>query len=167
MDGMLATGRVLKPHGIKGHLKVESLSGEIKHLLRLRSLILSNDTDARQFDVEETIKSGKGVLFKLKGIDNPEDGKLFSNWLVWVDRKKAVSRKRNEFYAADLAGCGLYVNGEQVGTVSAVCDHNSEAFLEIHGVGGDKYLFPFTEKYFGKIDLKNERIEFKEGWLLE
>ncbi len=53
MDRMLATGRVQRPHGVEGYLKVESFSGEIKHLLRLRSVVLGNETETRSFEVED------------------------------------------------------------------------------------------------------------------
>ena len=92
MKGMMATGRVQSAHGVKGYLKVESYSGEIRHLLKLHSLVLENNGKEETFEVEDSRKNGKKILLKLKGIDSPEEAKRLSNWVVWVARRKAAKR---------------------------------------------------------------------------
>jgi len=165
MDGLLATARIKRPHGVNGYLRLESFSGETKHLLKLKKIVLEGEREKIHFTVEDSVKNGNSVLLKLKGVDTPEAGRRYSNWTVWVDRKKAARRKRKEYYAADLTGCALMDHGEQVGTVEAVSGSDSDAYIEIRDMGGETYLLPFLKRYFGKVDLKKRKIEFDESWL--
>jgi len=167
MDGMLATGRVQSPHGVEGYLKVESFSGETRHLLKLRTVVLESRGRAEQFDVERTRKAGASVLIKLKGIDTPERGRRLSNATIWVERKKAAKRRRKEFYAGDLTDCDVVHGVATVGRVKAVCTTDSGDFLEISNTSGETFLLPFNARYFGKVDLKRRTVAIIEDWLLE
>jgi len=167
MKGMLATGRIQRPHGVDGYLRVESFSGETRHFMRLKSMVLENRGTTVRFDIEDIQKSGERVLVKLRGIDDPESGKRYSNWTVWVARRKAASRRRKEYYAADLTGCRVVLHGTALGTVEAVCENGPDAYLEVRDGQGESHLLPFTKRYFGKVDLKRRMVELREDWLTE
>ena len=167
MEGMLATGRIRKPHGLKGYLKVESFSGETGHLMRLRKILLEGPDCSEKMDIEDVSGRGASMLLKLKGVDNPDEARRFTNWTIWVDRKKAAARKRNEFYAADLRGCALIFAGKKIGVVDEICEGESDTFLEVRNLTGESYLIPFLKHYFGKVDVKTKRIELLAPWLLE
>ena len=167
MEGKLATGRIRKPHGVKGYLKIQSFSGETAHLKRLRTVHLENEGKYLEYEVEDQKGSGSGALIKLKGINNPEEAKQFVNWIIWVDRKKAAVLKKNEYYAADLIGSSLIVDSNSVGEVKSICETDADTLIEVKSPNGECFLLPFAERYFGKVDLKKRQIEFKEPRLLE
>lgn len=161
---MLATARIKQPHGVKGYLRLESLSGEIRHLLKLKTVVLEGESEKEQFAVEDRVAKGKLVLLKLRGIDTPEAGKRYANWIVWVDRKKAASRKRNEYYAADLTGCDVKTRKGNIGKIKSVCDTDSGAYLEVSDFQGETYILPFSKEYFGKVNLRKREVELKGSW---
>ena len=165
MKGFLATARIKRPHGVNGYLRLESFSGETKHLLKLKKIILEGESEKIHFTVEDSVMNGSSVLLKLEGIDTPEAGRRYSNWTVWVDRKKAAARKRKEYYAADLTGCAVMDNGECVGKIEAVSDTDSTAYIEIRDLSGETYILPFSERYFGKVDLRKKKVELNGPWL--
>ena len=69
---LLAVGRVQTSHGLKGYLKVRSLSGEIEHFLRLKSVHLGFSGVLTPFRVEDVRRGVGTVLLKLAGIDTRE-----------------------------------------------------------------------------------------------
>ena len=164
MEGFLATARIKRPHGVEGYLRLESFSGETKHLLKLKKVLLEGDTEKIQFNVEDSVMSGDSVLLKLERVDTPEAGLRYSNWTVWVNRKKAAPRKRKEYYAADLTGCSVMGGGERIGRIEAVCDTDAAPYFEVRDLKGDTYILPFSERYFGKVDLKKKEIELVGSW---
>lgn len=164
MREMLATARVTKPHGVNGYLRLQSFSGETKHLLKLKKIVLESDNKRESFDVEDGIANGNSVLLKLRGIDTPEEGRRYSNSIVWVDRKKAAVRKRKEFYAGDLTGCTVISRNGLFGHIEAIGDHDSGTYVEIQDVDGEMYVLPFSKMYFGKINLRKREIELKGTW---
>jgi 16S rRNA processing protein RimM len=165
MEGFLATARIKRPHGVKGYLRLESFSGETRHLLKLKKVLLEGESEKAQFAVEDSVMSGNSVLLKLEGVDSPEAGRRYSNWTVWVDRKKAAARKRKEYYAADLTGCVVTDHGERIGRVEAVCDTDASAYFEVRDLAGETFILPFSKRYFGKVDLKKKEIELNGSWL--
>lgn len=167
MKGMMATGRVQSSHGVKGYLKVESFSGEIRHLLKLRSLVLESNGKEEAFEVEDARKNGKKILLKLKGIDSPEEARRLGNSIVWVERRKAAKRRRKEYYTSDLTGCSVIHENQTVGSVVSVCTTDSETFLEINSASGGQFLLPFNRRYFDKVDIKKRIVTVPENWLLE
>ena len=124
-------------------------------------MVLEGESERVRFNVEDGMEKGKSVLLKLEGIDTPEDGKRFSNWIVWVDRKKAAGRRRKEYYAADLTGCKVRGAEGYVGTIESVCDHDSKPYIEIRDFDGETYILPFSRRYFGKVNLRKKEIELK------
>ncbi|MBN1685965.1 MAG: 16S rRNA processing protein RimM [Spirochaetales bacterium] len=164
MKKMLATARIKQPHGLKGYVRVESFSGETRHLLKLKTILLEGKSEKKEFLVEDGILNGKSVLLKLKGVDTPEAVRKYVDWTVWVDRKKAAGKRRKEYYIADLTGCNVIFRGEVFGRIEAVCDADSKAFLEVRDVAGETYMLPFSGELFGKVNLKEKEIELKGSW---
>jgi 16S rRNA processing protein RimM len=164
MKKLLATAKILKPYGVDGYLRLESFSGETRHLLKLKKVELEGEKERKRFSIEDAVLNGNSVLIKLEGIETPEEARRYSNWTVWVDRRKAAARKRKEYYASDLAGCALVIRKEVVGKVESVTDSASTAFLEVSDKNGESFLLPFTNRNFGKVDLKRKEIELKSDW---
>jgi len=162
---MLATARITRPYGVKGYLRLESFSGETKHLLRLKSVVLEGESEKKRFAVEDRVVNGSSVLLKLEGIDSPESGRRYVNCIVWVDRRSAANRKRNEYYTADLTGCRVMSRKECIGEIDAVCETDSGAYLEVRDMNGETYVLPFSEQYFGRVNVKKKEIEAKGSWL--
>ncbi len=162
----IAIGRVRKPHGVKGYLKVMSFSGEYDHFFDLDHITLKSKDRSLEFEVEQTVPHGGEILMKLSGIDNPEKGRQLSGWDIWVKRSHAVSRDSDEFYHADLVGCQVELEGEAVGKVVAVLEAGADDLLEIESEEGRK-LIPFNSVFIGRVDTDKKQIELLEGWILD
>lgn len=163
----IAIGRILSSHGTKGQFKVRSFSGEIKHFSRLQSVILAGNGRERSFDVEEVKPLGSDLLIKFKGIDTPEEAKLFSNWEILVDRSLAAPLKPGEIYVADLCKCKAFYRGEIIGEIISVTESGASDLLEIRGKGGKTFFIPFVDEWVGKVDLEERIIEIRESWEFE
>lgn len=163
----LAIGVVRTSYGVRGEMKIRSLSGERRHFLKLDTAILKKGRQEAQFEVERAREHGKDVVVKLKGIETPEHAKEFANWEVWVPREHAAPLRNAEFYIGDLCGCTVVHNGESLGPVRAVCEGGASELLEVELSGGRAVLVPFVEEYVGRVDLKTNTIELLVDWVLE
>ena len=167
MTDQIAIGAVRTTHGIRGYLKVMSFSGETDHFFKLERITLKSKDSSRSFEVEAVKQNGNQLLMKLKGIDTPEQGKLYSRWEIWVPRELASSLEDNEFYHADLIGCKLMLKGESIGTVNSIMDGGGDELLEIKLNDGQMKLIPFNAVFIGPIDIEKKEIELLEGWILD
>jgi 16S rRNA processing protein RimM len=164
---LIAVGVVRTSHGVRGHLKVKSLSGETDHLLGLERVTLAKGEIERQFRVEDVTVSGPDVLMKLGGVDSPEEARKFSSWEVRVPREFAARIEEGDYYIADLVRCRIVKDGRTLGSVRSVCEGAQADLLEIEGEDGKLHLVPFMDRFVGTVDLERQEIELKAEWLLE
>ena len=163
---LLAVGRVQTSHGLKGHLKVKSLSGEIEHLLRLESVQLGFPGELTIFQVEEVRRGAGSVLLKLAGIDSRETAAGYRGQFVWVDRRFASVLGEEEYYIADLEGCRLFKGNNLIGSVVAVPEGGGGDFLEVETPEGKRLIVPFSKHFVGGVDIADRRIELTEAYEL-
>ena len=167
MTEQIAIGTVRTTHGIRGYLKVRSFSGETDHFFKLESVVLKKGDSSRRFDVETVKPNGNQILMKLKGIETPEEGKLFSNWEIWVPREMGASLEENEYYHADLYGCHVVLEGKKIGVVRSIIEGGGGELLEVKMDDGESKMIPFTAVFIGSIDIEKKEIELLEGWILD
>ena len=176
----IAIGTVYGSHGVRGHLKVGSFSGEYDHFQNLRDVELRRAENSRRLAVQEVRRTDRGALMKLEGIDTPEAARSFAEWEIWVPREHGCPLGAGEYYAADLCGCALVCRAgdegssateqpgeERIGTVVSVRDNGVSDLLEVERPDGSRVVVPFQERFIGTVDPATGRIELKERWVIE
>lgn len=161
----LAIGRIRTSHGLKGYLKVVSFSGETDHFFELDSVLLKGKNGQFSFAVEEIKPFGTTVLLKLEGIDSPEDGKRYSGWEIWVDKKFAAPLKQSEYYVSDMVGCKVLFEENVVGIVKSITDSSADDLIEVSTEKGLFYI-PFRNEFVGKVNIPEGTIVLKDNGLL-
>lgn len=161
----LAVGIVRTSHGVQGYVKVKSFSGETAHFSSMREVLLIKDNREKVYRIEAVKTVHEGVLIKFEGVDSPEAGKLLSGSEIWVERNLSAPLEDGEFYAADVQGCRLIYQGEDVGIVKSIIENGATDLLEINVEGGTR-IVPLTEQFIGTIDVQAKTIELKDDWVL-
>ena len=161
---LLAVGRVQTTHGVKGYIKVKSLSGEIEHLLRLKSVHLGSPGALRLFQVENVRRAAGAVLLKLVGIDSPESAAGYRGQFIWAERRFASTLGEDEYYTAELEGCRLFQGSVLIGTVVSVPEGGGGDFLEVESPEGKRLIIPFSRHFVGRVDTAEGRIELTEAY---
>lgn len=178
MRNTFVIGIIVSSHGLKGMMKVKSLSGETEHFHNLKSVTLASAGRSLLMNVEEVKNFGSDmntakafVLMKFEGISSPEEGRRYAGWEILVDRSDGAPLHGGEYYIDDLQGCALIMNGEVKGTVDAVYSSAPADLLEVRcgesGGGARRVLVPFIEKFIGRVDVEKRTIELKQEWILE
>ncbi|MFP4510098.1 MAG: ribosome maturation factor RimM [Spirochaetota bacterium] len=167
---LLTVGIVRTVHGVRGALKVRSLSGEIDHFRTMEAVWLAHksepDSAARRFDVQEVSGSPHALILKLEGMDSPEHASQWRGARVLAPRENAARRGEDEFYVADLVGCKLLFEERPVASVVGVWDSGSSDMLEVRTESGLRNV-PFRKEFVGWVDIENQRIELLVDWILE
>ncbi|MFQ3619898.1 MAG: ribosome maturation factor RimM [Spirochaetales bacterium] len=163
----LVIGIIQRSHGLKGFIRVKSLSGELEHFRMLETIHLKKGEQSLPFEVEGVQISGKTILLKLKGINSSEQVLPYIQWEILAPRKKASPLKNNEFYYADLCRCRLFYKETCMGQVVSVVEAATSYLLEVLLPSGKKVFVPFVEAHIGEIDIEAGRIELRNEWILE
>lgn len=166
MDYLVA-GKVRTSHGVRGLVKVVSLSGEVDHFLDMKNVILRRDGREYPFTVESVKSSGGGnLLMKFGGIDTPEEGKRWAGAEILVPREAAAEKVEGEYYYSELIGCRVVFAGKEVGRVASIVENGISDLLEVDCPAGRR-IVPFQAVFIGKVDVAAGELELLEPGLLE
>src|SRR4030043_442115 len=105
---LVPIGRVVKPHGIKGRVKVEYFGEDLDRFLLYREVIIRDPTGrAQTFEVIEAVPQPPRIILTLKGIQTLEDTEPLINREIFVRREMLPDLAENEFYWIDLLGLAV------------------------------------------------------------
>jgi len=152
----LILGEVLRPHGIRGELRVRILTAHPDHLSELETVYLGRDpmkSTATVYRVEHIRMHQAYALLKLKGIDDRDQADRLRTLYVMAALEDAVPLEDDEFYLYQLIGMAVEtVDGEKLGTVAEVLETGAN---EVYIIDSPKYgelLVPVLDDVVLKID---------------
>jgi 16S rRNA processing protein RimM len=162
-------GLVGPPFGLKGFVKIRPFSGEIDHLLTLRSVVIRQGDTERTLQIEESAAQFPALLIKFAGVDSPEAAKTLGGAELLVDREHASPLKPGEFYVEDLRGLAVAAadTGEILGCITDIIEGGGGDLAEIQLANGEKKLVPFRKEFFAEICPEKGRLKLLNRWILE
>jgi len=160
-------GVVGSPFGVKGFVKVRPCSGEIDHLLKLQSVIVSKDGKERLFQIEENAPALPSVLMRFSGIETPEDAKTLNGAQLISGREQAAPLGDGEFYIEDLKGLAVVAESETIGSITDIIEGGGGELAEIELLNGEKRLVPFRHEFFSTISPEKGNVTLQNLWILE
>jgi 16S rRNA processing protein RimM len=157
----LVIGRVLRPHGIRGELRVEVVTDYPERLGQYAFFYLAHPDSpesARRYPVEK-LRPHKGVLLlKLGGCDDRNAAEALRGLLVQVPFKEAVPLEEGEYYHFQLIGVEVETeSGEELGQVVEVLKTGANDVYVVRGVHGE-ILLPAVENVVFELDLESKRM---------
>lgn len=162
------------PYGVRGLVRVHPCSGEIGHLLELRSVLLSKDGTEKLLKIEEAMPAAPSVLIRFEGIDTPEKAKTLNGARLITDREQAAPLSDNEYYIEDLKGLPVFGNSPRedaepqiIGHIVDIIEGGGGELAEIKLSGGGKKLVPFRREFFSEISPEKGKLVLKHLWVLE
>jgi 16S rRNA processing protein RimM len=106
---LVRLGYLLKPHGLKGELKVVFFN-EDSRSLKNNQIIFLNDgkDDVFKKKIENVIYQLKNDIIKFFEIDTRDDAEKLSSLFLEISRKDLPKLKDGEFYLNDLIEFNIY-----------------------------------------------------------
>ncbi len=163
--GYVAVGRVQRPWGLRGDVKVESLTDFPDRFAPGARLWVGGVERA-----VERSRSHKGEIYlKLSGFDDPEQAATLRGELLEVAEADLHALPEGDYYHYQLEGLAVRATaGEALGTVAEILEPGGNAVLLVRGPRGE-ILVPFIDDVIRRVDLDAGQIEIEliEGLLPE
>lgn len=155
-ERFLAVGRLLKPHGVRGEIKVAVMTDDPARFKRLKEVSVEVAGGRRlALHVESARVIGpETVLIKFQEYGTPEAVAALRDGIILIPRSEGVPLAAGEVYFADVIGLKaiLQETGRELGTVTAVFSAGND-LLEITRPDGTELLIPWVDPFVPKIDL--------------
>lgn len=149
----LAIGRVLRPHGVRGELRVELLTDSPEHLVELKQVYVG--AEYRAYPLESVRLHQKVALLKLHGCDDRNAADELREQVVYVAAADAVPLDVDEVYEYQLVGLQVVTDeGQHLGEVVEVftAPGANDIFI-VHGPLGE-ILLPAIADVVVALDLE-------------
>jgi 16S rRNA processing protein RimM len=154
----LVIGRVIKPHGVRGEMRVEIIT-ELPERFTWLDTVYLGENDPQPVGVE-TVRFHKNfVLVKLAGYDSREAAAELRAQLLLVPEDEGIPLEEDEYYLYQLEGLAVYTDeGEHLGRLVEVLETKANNVFIVHGSRGE-VLLPDTDEVILDIDFENGRME--------
>ena len=118
METLMEIGQIVNTYGIKGFVKVQPFTDNIRRFEDLRQIYLQLKKGLETFEIEEIKYHKQMVLLKLKGIDDINEAEKYRNCYLKIDRKDAVNLPEDTYFIADLLEMEVTTEeGEMLGKI--------------------------------------------------
>lgn len=168
----LAVGRVLRPHGVRGELRVEITTGYPERLEQHSHFYLAHPDSpesAERYVVEGLRRHREALLLKLGGCDDRNAAEDLRGMLVQIPIEEAVPLEEGEYYHFQLIGVAVETeDGEPLGRVVEVLETGANDVYVVRGPRGE-VLLPAIEDVVCEIDvgLKRMVVHLLPGMVVE
>jgi len=152
---LLPIGRVVKPHGVKGKVKVEYF-GEDLHRFSFYHQIFIEDEEGRfkLYEILEAIPQPPGLILRLKGIEKIEKAESLIGKEILIEKKTLPELEEGEYYWVDILGMKVETQeGKKIGKVKGIISTGAHDVYVVEGKRGEIFL-PATAEVILMIDVK-------------
>ena len=154
----LVIGKITKPHGVRGELRVMPHTDIPERFTWLDSVFVG-DTTSLPIEVESARLNKDMVLLKLVGVDSREAADELRNKLLYVSEEDAIPLEEDEYFLFELEGMEVVTeDGRILGELVEIIETKANNVFVVHGDAGE-VLLPDTEEVIQEIDFENGRIQ--------
>lgn len=172
-DALLLVGRLTKPHGIRGELKLLPDTDDPARLRGAKRLFVGESAaSARERKVEglRAHQTGQGLvlLVRFADLDTPDAAEALRGLNAYAHRDDLPPLEDDEFYLDDLEGCAVVDERlGSLGVVREILDLPSHPVLVVERTGADDLLVPLVDAFVLDVDLDAETVTVRAADLLD
>lgn len=154
----LIVGKIGSSYGIKGWLKIFSLSDEPEALIEYKNWYIKTKNGWEVLKTDARKQYGNHLIAHIVGIDDIDTAKQLTNKQIAILTSELPETDKHEFYWKDLEGLTVITKkGEKLGQIDHMMETGSN---DVMVVSGDKRrLIPFVlNKIVLSVDLEKREM---------
>ncbi|MGH7359357.1 MAG: ribosome maturation factor RimM [Candidatus Rokuibacteriota bacterium] len=157
-SALVAVGRIVRPQGRRGEVRLEALTDAPERLHDLRECWLVPPPAGERHAVEAVWFQGRVPVVKLAASASITDAQALVGRLVTIPRAAVRPLPPDHFYAFDLVGCGVETpEGAKLGTIAEVLAGPEHDYWTVQRDGG-AWLLPAVAAIVVQVDLAGRRV---------
>ncbi|MBQ4167926.1 MAG: 16S rRNA processing protein RimM [Clostridia bacterium] len=158
--------QILRPHGVKGEVKLYPLTDDMSRFKRLKEAYTEREGQYEAVVVTGCKFVSGSAVISIEGVTSPEEAEKLRGLYLCVDRAHAVKLPEGTYFVADIIGCEVFsTDGSALGQVREVLETNANDVYVIEGQR--RLMVPALKKLLRSVDVSNKRIELDAEVLSE
>jgi 16S rRNA processing protein RimM len=153
----LLIGEVMKPHGVRGEVRVMPHT-DVPERFTWLEIVYLGEKNPQPVAVETVRLHQNLVLLKLVGYDDRDAADSLRGQWLQVPMEEAIPLEEGEYYLFQLIGLAVYSDeGEHLGELTQVLETGANNVFVVSG-GERDILLPDTDEVIVEIDFENGRL---------
>jgi len=154
-NNLFPIGRVVKPHGVKGKMKVEYFGDNLHHFSFYREVFIEGEKGMPEpYEVLEAIPQPPRLILRFKGVEKIEEVELLMGKEIFIKKEAFPALEEREYYWMDILGMKVETEaGKRIGRVKKIFPTGANDVYVVEGKRGE-ILLPATEEVVQSVDPK-------------
>jgi 16S rRNA processing protein RimM len=150
-------GKVVKPHGVRGKIKIVYFGEDFNHFPHYRHIVIKDDKGRPQtYEIVEAIPQPPRFILQLKGIERIEETEPLMGKEILLNRDVLPNLQKGEYYWFEIVGLEVETEtGKRIGRVKEIFSTGAHDVYVIEGKRREIFL-PATEEVIQQIDLQKK-----------
>lgn len=155
---LVAVGKVVKPHGVRGALKVLPYGETLAELDAGERLFSIEGGSQRRLTLVNLRLQNRVLIAQFDEIDTRELAEALAGKDLFIDKGRLPKLPSGEYYHFQLIGLSVQtIQGEVLGTLSAVLETGGNDVYVVENEGKE-LLIPAIEEVISEVDLPNGKV---------
>jgi len=152
-SNMIEIGRILKPHGIQGQLKVRLYSDNIDDFAQRGFAYIRQAGEVRRIGYAVVRTEPPFLFLRVGGVSTRSEAEALSGASLLLHRSDLNEPEEGEHYIVDLIGLEVAdENGTKLGVLKDVLQHGAADVYVVKGQKG--FMFPAVKRVIIAIDVE-------------
>jgi 16S rRNA processing protein RimM len=153
-------GRVVKPHGVKGKIKVKYFGEDLDRFLLYREVFIEdNRGQVQTYEIMEATLQPPRLILRLKGVETIEQVEPLIGKEILISKDSLPKLEEGEYYWFEILGMTVETEaGKKIGRVKEILPTGANDVYIIEGKRGE-ILLPATDEVIQRIDIKKGLIQ--------
>ena len=161
-EGLLLIGRVVRPHGLKGLLRIVSYADSAETFLSAREIFLESASGRAVKHGIVSITPGKrAFLLHLEGVDSLEKAEAYRDGNIYIE-KRGLQREKDEYFWHEILNLPVFLQtGEPIGFIRQILPGTGHDIYVVQD-GDKEILIPAVHEVIREVDLENRKVVVAE-----
>jgi 16S rRNA processing protein RimM len=156
---MFIVGKVLKPQGVKGEVKVEIITSFPERFTTLNEVFLKNKDQWNACRIENVRISGNFAYIKFADINSRDLAEKLRNEYLHIPDDDLKELGEDEYYIHDLIDLDVFdEDGDCLGTITDVENYKSNDIYVVQSPNGEQHMIPAIKDFIKEIDLSANKM---------
>ena len=159
VEPLISVGRIVRPHGIRGEVKVAPLTEWPERFQEFRSIYVEPEGENGEWmEIERARVQGRRIILKLSGIDDRDRADSIRGFILKVDKETCPPLPEGQYYISDLIGMRVVtMAGEEIGLLVDVLNMPSQDVYVVEA-DGREILIPGVKAFIKRVDVENKMM---------
>ena len=158
-ESLVTIGRIERSYGVRGEVKVRSLSDVPGRLDGLKQVhILGRTGQIVDRTVTSIRRAGATYIMGFLGVSTPEEAAVLRGGLIQVRRTSVTALSADVYLECDLIGMVVEdERGDEVGVIEAILEIPENRVFVVRK-GSEEVLIPAAKSFVISVDLARSRM---------